>query len=214
MGFLINNGKQSQTVRSYVSAIRAILAEDGIELNQNEFLLSSLTRACKINNNRVKTRLPIHKNLLKQIILKTNDYFMAKAQPYLRTLYIVLFSTAYYGLLQVGELTQGSHPVKVTDIQVASNKKKLRLILHSSKTHSKGMHPQIIKIMSTQIGSDKNPHQEALFCPYHNIHRFSRLRPGYESIEEPFFVFRDNSPVTPARLRETLKTILDLLGKE
>ena len=69
-GFLIENRLQSGTVKSYLSAIRAVLWENNIKLNEDLFLLSSLTRACKLRKDRVHTRLPIQKDLLNLIIAK------------------------------------------------------------------------------------------------------------------------------------------------
>ena len=52
-GYLIENQKQSSTVWSYISAIKAILQADGKEIHKNRVLLASITWACRINNDRV-----------------------------------------------------------------------------------------------------------------------------------------------------------------
>ena len=57
-------------------------------------------------------------------------------------LYKAVFALAYYGLMHIGELTQGNHPVLAKDIHIAKNKDKIRLLLHSSKTHGKESFPQ------------------------------------------------------------------------
>ena len=48
--FLVNNKLKSSTVKSYISAICSVLAEIGEELDQNNYLLKSLTRACRLRN--------------------------------------------------------------------------------------------------------------------------------------------------------------------
>ena len=63
IGYLIDNNKQSSTVKSYISALRAVLKEDGKKLDEDLFLVTSLTRACKFVNDRVRTRLPVQKGL-------------------------------------------------------------------------------------------------------------------------------------------------------
>ena len=68
VGFLIHNGKKSSTVRSYVSAVKAVLLDIDIELNYNQFLIQSLTRACRLINDQVCTRLPIYKAMLHLIL--------------------------------------------------------------------------------------------------------------------------------------------------
>ena len=214
IAYLINDGKQSQTVRCYVSSIRAVLQEDGVKLNQDEFILSALTRACKIKNDVIKTRLPIRKNLLKQILYKTREFYLNSGQIYLMKLYTALFASAYYGLFRVGEITSGSHPMKVSDVQVGFNKKKLKFTLRMSKTHGKYSHPQIIKITSSTPHSHKEIRNQNDFCPYEIIRSYCRARPGFETKQEPFFIFSNNSSVTPGHMRNTLCTILKECGKD
>ena len=66
IGFLIEYKKvKSQTVKSYISAIKSVLYTYGkFKLNEDKFLLTSLTRACKLQNDTVRIRLPIKKSLL------------------------------------------------------------------------------------------------------------------------------------------------------
>ena len=45
---LIDNGSQSSTLRSYVSATKAVLRVDGYEWNHNRVLLESLVKACRV----------------------------------------------------------------------------------------------------------------------------------------------------------------------
>ena len=77
-------------------------------------------------------------------------YFEDKGQIYLKILYKTLFSTAYYGLFRVGELTSGSHPVLVGDVHVSENKNKFLFLLRTSKTHWKDVKPQRVKIKVLQ----------------------------------------------------------------
>ena len=49
---LINERKQSQTVRSYLLAIKAVLSDNDIQVNEDRYLLNSITRACKLNYDR------------------------------------------------------------------------------------------------------------------------------------------------------------------
>ena len=104
--------------------------EIGVKLNQDEFLLSALNKACKYKNDIQCTRLPIKKSMLQVLIRQCQLHF--GAQPYLASLYTSLISTAYFGLFRIGELTAGSHPVKVTDVHIARNKQKILFILRTS----------------------------------------------------------------------------------
>ena len=131
VGYLIHNCKQSSTVKWYLSAICAVLKMEGIKINEDQFLLSFLTRACKVENDRVRHRFPIRKGVLMVLLHKLN--FIFQSQPYLLATYQALFSTTYFGLLHVGELTSGSHPIFARDVHIAHNKDKILFVLQSSK---------------------------------------------------------------------------------
>ena len=203
-------------MRSYLSAMKAVLAEDKIELDPDVFLLSALTRACKFKNDYVKTRLPIRKDLLVQILHKAEQIFGEKQQLYLQHLFSALISTAYFGMFRIGEVTTGSHPIRVGDVLLATNKRKVLFILRSS-TLVEGQRPQSIKISSIKKGTEKNfweRWEECInkkgmnmdnYCPYQLLRNYMNVRPPFSDPHEPFFVFGDNSPVKPEHLRTVLK---------
>ena len=152
VGYLISRKRQSRTIRSYISAIKAVLKENRIKLLENAYLLSSLTKACKLKNDRVKIRLPIQKDLLRVLLKGVKKKFCGTSdnqQPYLDILYRAIFITAYYGLFRVGELALGPHTILAKDVHIGQNKDKILFVLHSSKTHGKGDKPQMVKIEAT-----------------------------------------------------------------
>ena len=167
MGHLVNSKKQSSTVKSYISAIKAVLNMNNIKLNPDQYLLTSLTRACRVVNDRVRTRLPIKKSLLVALIHKLSELWEGQ-QPYLVHLYCTLFSTEYFGLFRVGELTLSPHAIKAINVQMGLNKRKILFVLDSSKTHGPDALPQRVKISSTPLKlrcknmSTKHPQ----YCPY------------------------------------------------
>ena len=100
------------TICSYISAIKYVLHEDGIKIHEDQFLIASLTCACKLLNDSVHCRLPIHKDMLRAVLRKVDYFYLqVKNQPKLALLYKTLFSMAYFGLFRVGELTKGEHPI-------------------------------------------------------------------------------------------------------
>ena len=127
VGYMADQKKQSSTIRSYISAIKAKLKEVGIQLKENQYLLTSITKACKYKNHKAGIRLSIHKEMLKEIILQVAGIFPSE-QPYLECLYKALFTVAYFGLFRVGELTKGSYPVLAKDVHITTNKKKILFI--------------------------------------------------------------------------------------
>ena len=57
------------------------------------------------------------------LIEESFTHFMGIDQPYLATLYAMVFSTAYYRLLTIGEIAEGTHPILATNVQIGINKK-------------------------------------------------------------------------------------------
>ena len=79
---MIDRGAQSATVKSYISAIKRILLDDGYPWDDNKILLSSLVKACKLINDHVRTWFPIGFGLLELILFELGRVY-AKDQPYL-----------------------------------------------------------------------------------------------------------------------------------
>ena len=200
---------------SYISAIRAILKDEGVEMDEDVYLLSSLTKACKLRNGQVHTRLPIKKGLLGMILRETEFLFMSKGQPFLAALYTAHFSTAYFGLFRVGELTKGDHPVLARDVHIGSNKRKILFILRTSKTHGRGNKLQQIKITSNSSSQWKcnlDIESQQLTCPYQHLRNYLTLCGPYKVLEETFFVFSDGLAVALKHMHSCLKMVLTRLG--
>ena len=158
VGYLVNKQLKSGTIKSYISAIKAVLADDGIHLNEDKYLLTSLTQACRLVNDSVQTRLLLQLGMVNIILEKTEDMLMIeRSQPYLASLYQAMFAAAYYGLLRISKVTKGSHPILAPDVHVADNKDNLIMVLQSSKTHGRDMKPQMIKIMGNRFQRQAKP---------------------------------------------------------
>ena len=156
-GFLIDKKLKSTSIRTYISAIKGILLENDIQIDEDRFLLNSLTRACKIKNDVLFKRLPIENDLLHLLIENIRKlYGMQRNQPYLESLYQALFMATYYGLLQIGEAMESPHVILARNTHIGVNKDKLLFILLSSKTHSKGSHPQMVKITHKLLKKEKS----------------------------------------------------------
>ena len=145
--YLVDGGIQSSTLKSYFSAIKHILKQDGYKWDDNKVILSSLVRSCKLENDRVKIRLPICRNLLDLLLFEVQRYFNLQdaPQPYLELLYKTIFCLAYYGMLRVGEISESPHNIKAKDVHVGDNKDKIMLVLYTSKTHGQESEPQKLR---------------------------------------------------------------------
>ena len=210
IGHLVHKGVQSSSVKSYVSAIKSTLLDDGYQWEDNKVLINSLTRACKLKNDKIQTRLPIQCNLLELLLFEVHRHFNGE-QPYLTSLYRALFALGYYGLFRVGELTMSDHVIKAKNVHMGSNKPKLLIVLYSSKTHSIASRPQKVKIVANNK-EKTGSYMDRYFCPFRLIREYLAIRGGFVSDTEPLFVFRDKSPVSPNNARDLLRSLLISIG--
>ena len=212
VGYLVNTDKKSTTIRSYISAIKSVLYRDGIILNENKFLLNSLTKACRLKNDRIRTHLLIRKSLLCLLIDSRDLVYAQSPQPYLSTMYKALFMTAYYGLFRLREVTEGPHVIKAVDVHVGDNKNKVMFVLHTSKTHGHDKKPQIVKISEVSDGTN-NDNKISMhgLCPFQLLRDYWDLRKMCNDRQhEQFFVFQDRSLVKPFHVRALLKKLIIL----
>ena len=145
------------------------------------------------------------------LILEVHKWALEINQPFLTTLHSALLAAGYYGLLRVGELTQGPHCILAKNVHVGVKKKKLLIILRSSKTHCEGDKPQRIKISSNPAKTKNVQSRIQNFCPFQLIQEYVNIWPNAIGVKEQFFVFSDRSPVKPVHMRTTLKLLLDRL---
>ena len=206
VAYLVNNKCKSTTIRSYISAIRAVLYNSGIELKEDRVLLASMTRACKLKNDTINMKLLIRIDLL-HLLISTVPKIFDSQQPYLVNMYRALISTAYYGLFRVGELTLSQHVIKACNVHVGENKKKLLFVLYSSKTHNEGDKPQIIKITSSEGKGHISHNKPHKYCPVELVKTYLRSHKSYINETEQFFVFRDQAPVMQQQFRVVLKKL-------
>ena len=206
-----------------MSALRAILAESQLKLKEDQFLLSSLTRACKIKNDTLITRLPIGKEMLNVLLLETNKLFPATSslrarhndQGYMQKLYKAILVSGYYGLLRVGELTKSPHVILAKNVHMGTNKSKILFIMNSSKTHDESNKPQMVKISYKPLVLEQktkivNPVLD--YKPFILINDYIEVRPPALNAKEQFFIFADNSAVRPEQLRTVLRTLITNMG--
>ena len=193
-----------------------------IKIEEDHYLLSSLTRACQLKNDHLQARLPIHKGMLAILVRNTEECFCNINQLFMACLFKTLLLTMYYGMFRISEVTTVAHPVLARDVHIGKNKKKFLFILKTSKTHTKGMPPQLVKITSLsrenkwekdkgKFNSDMNEYR-SLLCPCNSLRQYTHLCGGFHSELDPFFVFSDGSPVAPKQFTSFLKKTLTRTG--
>ena len=178
-----NRVLQSSTLNSYISTLKSTLTTDGYRFTCRMFELTHIIKACKISNDHVKTRLSIKQRLLNLILFEIQRIF--KDQPYLQTMFKAMFALGYYGLMRVGELAKIDNTLKADNIYRGTNKRKLLIVLYTSKTHEEESEPQQIKISVTNAYESK----DHIFCPFELVNDFVHYRGEYQKGEQFFFLY-------------------------
>ena len=212
---LVDRGVQSSTLRSYFSAIKFILKQDGYPWDDQKALLSALIRGCRLENDSVKVRLPIKKGLLEVLLFELERKFgkSNNPQPYLECMYKAMISLTYYGMLRVGEIALGPHTIKAKDMHFAHSKDKILIVLYSSKTHGKESRPQRVKISATDEKLlNKSVQHSKFFCPFKLTRHYMAQRGNYIDDTELLFIFSDGSPLQPHHIRGVLRDLLNQVG--
>ena len=190
IAFLSENNIKSTTMRSYISAIKAKLSMDGYKWDKNLFQFSALTKACKLQNDRIKVRLPILEEFLRCILMEIYRKFRNMEmvnEVYNKAMYLSAVMVEYYGLFRIGEIARGDHSMKAKDVHIDEKLRRMLVVLHTSKTHDRSERPQKIA-----IDTIKN---EQVFCPVIQTFKYSRMRKNYDSDSEQFYIFKDGSPL-------------------
>ena len=169
--YLTNKGRKSSTLHSYVSAIKCVLGGDGYTLNTDFIFLNSITRVCRVINDRVKARFPIHIILLEMLLFEVNRTY--EKQPYLSCLFKAILAIGYYGMFHVGELGRSNHSIRACNIHMGQNKNKILVILFSSKTHDLASKPQKIKISERLCTPQIQKWRH--FCPFTLLKDYLKL---------------------------------------
>ena len=207
---LINKGVQSGTIKTYVAAIKKTLIDDNYDWKDNKIYLNAITRGCRIINDRLKTKMPVHCRLLEMVLFEVKREF-GDSQPFLKVLYLALFALGYYGLFRIGELCKSQHAAKAKDVHIGINKEKILVVLFTSKMHGRHTYPQKIKITANKL-ERTGSYQHSNFCQFNLKRHYLKLRGDYTSPHKQFFVCSDGSPVTPRMTRNTLKKMLHKVG--
>ena len=190
----INTSIQSTTLKTYVSAIKSKLLTDGYPWNQEIVYLTALTRACKLQNDTIKIRLPIHKNLLECSLFELERKCEVKENNHYRSaLFKTAFITGYYGLFRIGEITESIHVIRAMDVHEAGNKRKYLFVLHTLKTHNRGNDSQKVWIEDDEWTSQFESNR--IYLPTEEIRNYLCIRGGRFSDNEQFFCLSKWDPL-------------------
>ena len=118
-------------------------------------------------------------------------------------------------MLRISEVAQGQHGVLAQDVHIGFNEKKLLFILRSSKMHTQGNQPQLVKISSRPKpgnGKGQNHTKMECPCPYELLRQYACQRGPYHDDSDKFFVFSDGSPIPAKAIQNCFKSVLKEAG--
>lgn len=213
LNYLEQTTHQSGTLQVYKTAIKYELNLLGIDFDEDKFDLKATIRTCKYRNDRCSIRSPIRWPMLHAILDKIDQTYMQRGQEYLAKLYRAMVVLGYYALLRVGEMTRSKHNVSVRDVVSTVSKRKLQVILRTSKTHGLGDYPKVINVPFSSNNLNSDIYLQPQYCPFFILREYGKLyRPKFLTPDEPFFVFSDRSAVKAAQFRRMLKKMIKLIG--
>ena len=138
---------------------------------------------------------------------KIESKYLNNGQIYLCSLFKAVLLTGYYGLLRIGEIATGAHPILACNIHVAKGKKKIKIVLKSSKKHP----PQSITIIKNSNNRISGP-APTRHCPYLALKTYLKARGNYDTDNDPLFIFRDGSPIRSHHVRSVMKAAIKAIG--
>ena len=68
--------RKTSTIKSYILAIKSVLLEIDYEVSEDRYLMTSLIRACKYHQNKVRLHLPIQKDMLNMLLTQVDQIFL------------------------------------------------------------------------------------------------------------------------------------------
>lgn len=208
--FLADNVYEEPTIRSYMSAIRYQLQQDGVRLDEDKILLESIIRSSRYKNKEKRQRLGISEQMLHRLLDQVEEQF--NSQPYLVALYKAMFVMGFYCLLRVSKLTSGRHPILAKNVIAAHNKLKIQVTLESSKTHTRREKKQVIRFPDQDEEADAFKWINTKYCPFTILQKFIEVRDQIAQGSEQFFVFKNNIPIKEGQFRRVLKKLIKLAG--
>ena len=196
---MFKSGLSHSTVSCYIAGISFHSKLNNLEDNTQTFIVRKMLDGFKrTTGNKKDTRLPINRQLLRNIIQVLPNICKSR---YESQLFITAFSFCFHGMFRVSELTwkapgYSSHAVKFQNVKVLGDS--LEVFLETSKTDQFGSGVTIN--IPSQI--DKNA------CPVNAVRKFV----SYRGVQDgPLFRHFDGNPLTSYQFSAMLKRSLQFL---
>ncbi len=198
---LSEQGKASSTIRTYMAGVKSRLKIEGVTLNENHYLLKLMYRGTA-KQDSTRLRLPITREMLGPLLRRVD---LAMKDEFDHLLFGAIIAAAYYGAFRIGELVGSDHAVKIGNVVGSKTSDKVRILLHSSKTHKMGTAPEAILIEPT--GEER--------CPCELLNEYSQRRwtvsQYWKDKPSCFFVHKDGCAVAEFEVLRVMRKALGLI---
>ena len=161
------------------------------------FCVQKILSAINKLHGKQDSRLPITLILLSRLNLSLTD---AIRNVYHRSLLQAMFTTAFFGLCRIGEITKQPDGVVALDIDQLQINSKFLLLSITHFKHNKAQRPILLKIFKQDDTS---------ICPVSAMIQYMEIRP---KVEGPLFCFPDGKPISRNFFIKSLKSCLTCCG--
>ena len=197
VAFLHDQGYAPASIVSYVSAIAYVHKLLGLQDPTSSSLVQKLIAGATKVYAPKPSRLPITILILHRIILGIDEIIPVH---YHKLLLKAMFTTSFFGLMRIGEVTMSKHktiPLLINQLQLTMDQ---AIITITHFKHNKGNKPVQIPLLR-QDNHD--------ICPVYNLSQYLLIRgrePG------PLFSFPNSSPVPREFFSKQLSFLISLAG--
>lgn len=184
-----------KTITSYISGLSFYHKINGWYNISDLFIIRKLLEGCRRMRPSVDCRAPISIKMLQNLCTLLSSVTF---NEYEATLFKALFTTAYFGMFRVGELTvTGSKGcVDVDNVSIRRDGKLVSICLKYTKTNQYG-NPIIVRIPCEE---------NDIICPVCNMKNFLAVRP---KVQGPLFVHSNMKGVTRYQFAAVLKKCVE-----
>ena len=192
MAYCFEKGLSPKTITTYLAGVNYFHKLQGFTDLSSNFVIKKMLEGCHRNRMSNDKRAPLTKNILVDICSKLATVCY---NNYETSLFMSLFTLAYFGLFRASELTLARafhvcHALLVDDLTFLTGNKYVVICLRHFKTHQRGG-PVFIKL----------PCQNETLCPVKNLLNFLEIRPKSQTL---LFCHQNGTPVTRSQFAHVL----------
>ena len=190
-------GFSSASITTYITAISYVHKIGNFEDPTLHFIIQKTLAGVNRLTGKLDSRLPITIFILAKLTQALSD---SVSNKYHRVLLHAMFTTAFFGLFRIGELTSdGNSVVSLEFTQCRISDRVLNVVIKHFK-HNVSQHPILLTLKQQS---------DELICPVRAMQNYFTVRGSQPG---PLFCFLNKKPVTRNFFSQKLKFCLNFCG--